>query len=225
LNQYFCQSISSEHIQAYLNKGLCCIYLKYEFSAAESFSRAIELNPDITKDYLKQWDDDIDQNENTLSYCISSMLLNSGIKCQEKSNHQKAVTYYTHAIILNPNFEDAYYNRGIAYAEIGSTEAAINYFNQVIEFGGENPWAYISRAKLYYQLGYNSQGEKDSMVGFLSGSQLLESGNYSEAIQFYTYVLELDPNNTEAYSRRSIARSAMGDYQGAMKDLQQVRII
>jgi tetratricopeptide (TPR) repeat protein len=219
--------INSEHIQSYLNKGLCCIYLKYEFSAVESFSRAIELNSDITKDYLMQWDDDIDQNENTLSYCVSSMLLNLGIKCQEKSNYQEAITYYTHAIILNPNFEDAYYNRGIAYAEIGSIAKAIADFNKVIEFGGENAaWAYIIRAKFFNQLGYTSEAEEDIMIGYmLLGNQLSESGNYTEAIESYTNVLEVDPNNTEAYNRRSTARSAIGDYQGAMEDLQQVTMI
>jgi tetratricopeptide (TPR) repeat protein len=43
-------------------------------------------------------------------------------------------------------------------------------------------------------------------------------------IEFYT-ALEIDPNNSEAYNRRSTARSAIGDYQGAMEDLQQVRMI
>jgi tetratricopeptide (TPR) repeat protein len=198
--------INSEHEKAYLNKGLCCIHLKDEFSAAESFSRAIELDPNITKDYLNQWDDDIDQNENKLSYCISLMLVNSGIKCQEESNYQEAVTYYTHAIILNPDFEDAYYNRGISYAEIGSIAKAIADFNKVIEFGGDKAWAYIIRAKFFHQLGYTSEGEKDAMIGYmLLGNQLSESGDYAEAIESYNNVLEIDPNNDEAYNKRSTA--------------------
>jgi tetratricopeptide (TPR) repeat protein len=198
--------INSEHVQAYLNKGLCCIHLKHEFAAAENFSRAIELNPDITKDYLRQWDNDIDQNENTLSYSVSLMLVNSGIKCQEKSNYQKAATYYTHAITLNPSFEDAYYNRGIAYAEMGSIAKAIADFNQVIEFGGDKAWAYLIRAKFFHQLGYTSEGEKDAMIGYmLLGNQLSESGDYAEAIESYNNVLEIDPNNDEAYNKRITA--------------------
>ena len=50
-----------------------------------------------------------------------------------------------------------------------------------------------------------------------------ESGNHQEAIESYTTALKIEPNNTEAYNRRSTARSAIGDYQGAMEDLQRVR--
>jgi tetratricopeptide (TPR) repeat protein len=50
-------------------------------------------------------------------------------------------------------------------------------------------------------------------------------GNHKEAIESYTIALKIDPNNVEAYNRRSTARSAIGDYQGAMEDLQRVRMI
>jgi WD40 repeat protein len=52
-----------------------------------------------------------------------------------------------------------------------------------------------------------------------------ELGNHQEAIESYTTALKIDSNNSEAYNRRSTARSAIGDYQGAMEDLQQVRMI
>jgi WD40 repeat protein len=52
-----------------------------------------------------------------------------------------------------------------------------------------------------------------------------ESGNHQKAIESYTTALKIDPNNSEAYNRRSTARSAIGDYQGAMEDLQKVRMI
>jgi hypothetical protein len=51
------------------------------------------------------------------------------------------------------------------------------------------------------------------------------SHDYQKAIESYTTALKIDPNNSEAYNRRSTARSAIGDYQGAMEDLQQVRMI
>jgi WD40 repeat protein len=52
-----------------------------------------------------------------------------------------------------------------------------------------------------------------------------DSGNHQEAIESYTTALKIDPNNSDAYNRRSTARSAVSDYQGAMEDLQQVRMI
>jgi tetratricopeptide (TPR) repeat protein len=218
--------INSEHIKAYLNTGICYFYLNNNFLVAKNFSNAIELSPEITKEYLTHWDEDADRDDNTLSYYIALTLVNLGLKFQKKSNYQEAVIYYTHAVVLNPDFEDAYHKRGAAYAQIGDIEAAISDFNRVIEFGNENPWAYLMRAKLYYELGYNYQGEKDGIIAYmLLGNQLSASGNYTEAIESYTTALKIDPNNAEAYNRRSTARSAIGDYQGAMEDLQQVRMI
>lgn len=52
-----------------------------------------------------------------------------------------------------------------------------------------------------------------------------KSGNHQEAIESYTTALKIDPSNAEAYNRRSTARSATGDYQGAMEDLQRVRMV
>lgn len=98
--------------------------------------------------------------------------------------------------------------------------------NQQIEFDTDNSLAYTLRAEVYYELGYELLATTDFTRGYiLSGNQLSKSGDYAKAIESYTNVLEVDPNNAEAYNRRSIARSAIGDYQGAMEDLQQVRII
>ncbi len=218
--------INSEHIKAYLNIGLCYFYLDNDFLVAKNFSHAIELSPEITKDYLTEWDEDADRDDNTLSSYIALTLVNAGGNFQKKSNYQKALTYYNHAVVLDPDLENAYCKRGAIYAQIGDIEAAISDFDRVVEFGNENPWAYLMRSKLYYQLGYNSQGEKDGIIAYmLLGNQLSASGNYTEAIESYTHVLEVDPNNSEAYNRRSTARSAIGDYQGAMEDLQRVRMI
>lgn len=53
------------------------------------------------------------------------------------------------------------------------------------------------------------------------GNNCYKSGNYQEAIEKYNELLSFTPNNAEAYNRRSTARSALGDYQGAIEDLQR----
>lgn len=48
-------------------------------------------------------------------------------------------------------------------------------------------------------------------------------GDFVDAIDSYTTAIKIDPNNFQAYNGRSTARSALGDYRGAMEDLQKAR--
>ncbi len=51
------------------------------------------------------------------------------------------------------------------------------------------------------------------------GNAYYKAGDYQQAINKYNELLDRYPNNVEAYNKRSTARSALGDYQGAMDDL------
>lgn len=55
----------------------------------------------------------------------------------------------------------------------------------------------------------------------MQGNLRYELDNYHGAIESYTKALSFDSYNMEAYNRRSTARSALGDYEGAMEDLQK----
>ena len=57
------------------------------------------------------------------------------------------------------------------------------------------------------------------------GDFAYESENFDSAIEYYTTALTVDPNNSEIYNKRSTARSAIKDYQGAMEDLQKVKTL
>jgi lipoprotein NlpI len=82
------------------------------------------------------------------------------------------------------------------------------------------------RAKNYYELGDYSQYQKDSIKCYtLLSQEQLCSEDYQGAIESFSNILELDPTNADAYNKRSTARSAVGDYQGAMEDLQKVRMM
>ncbi|MBE9232902.1 tetratricopeptide repeat protein [Cuspidothrix issatschenkoi LEGE 03284] len=52
------------------------------------------------------------------------------------------------------------------------------------------------------------------------GKECYEKEDYQGAIVYYTQVLELKPNNAYAYDNRGVARSELGDKQGAIKDFQ-----
>jgi len=55
--------------------------------------------------------------------------------------------------------------------------------------------------------------------------QGLKSTNYNEQIELFTQVIELDPNNLDAYFYRGLAKYNVEDYTGASLDLQKLYFI
>ncbi|MBD2294419.1 tetratricopeptide repeat protein [Anabaena sphaerica FACHB-251] len=53
------------------------------------------------------------------------------------------------------------------------------------------------------------------------GNECLEKEDYHNAITYYTQVLQLKPNNKDAYFYRGLARYYLGDKQGAIEDWTQ----
>jgi tetratricopeptide (TPR) repeat protein len=62
-----------------------------------------------------------------------------GLAAADRGDEQEAIRQYTQAIKLNPNYASVYYNRGIAYANLGDTSKAIelnpNYTDAYINRG------------------------------------------------------------------------------------------
>ena len=69
-----------------------------------------------------------------------------------------------------------------------------------------------------------TKAREDWIKGYLlQGKSHQLNKEYQDAINSYTMVLELDKTNFDAYNQRSSARLAIGDYQGAMEDLQKAK--
>jgi tetratricopeptide (TPR) repeat protein len=60
---------------------------------------------------------------------------------------------------------------------------------------------------------------ENGQQAFDRGKQLLNDGQYEDAIQALDKAIQLDPGHAEAYSLRGTARSDLGDYQNALADL------
>ena len=48
-------------------------------------------------------------------------------------DYQKAVSDYTQAISLKPDYDRAYFNRGMVYKKLGKKDGAIADFKKVLE--------------------------------------------------------------------------------------------
>jgi tetratricopeptide (TPR) repeat protein len=117
---------------------------------------------------------------------------------QNRRDLQGAILAYTEAIRLNPNFVEAYNNRGMSRSDLGDKQGAIADFNQALQISPNSVEPYVNRGVARYSLG-DTQG----------------------AIADFNQALQINPNNAQPYYNRGIARYSLGDKQGSISDFNQ----
>ena len=121
-----------------------------------------------------------------------------GVDKRNKGDNQGAILAYNEAIRLNPNFSEAYYNRGLARYYLGDKKAAIADYNQAIKINPKDAEAYTNR-----------------------GVARSELGDKEGALTDFNQALKINPNYTNAYTNRGVASFALGDKQAALTDFNQ----
>ncbi|MEL7242156.1 MAG: trypsin-like peptidase domain-containing protein [Cyanobacteria bacterium J06573_2] len=75
-----------------------------------------------------------------------------GIKNAQKGNHPQAILQFTQAIKSNPNYSEAYYNRGNAHLVLENYQEAINDFDQATKINPNYVDAYLSKRDIHTKL-------------------------------------------------------------------------
>ena len=111
----------------------------------------------------------------------------SGNKHLEKGENKEAIDDFTREIKINPDYADAYYNRGIAYFKLGKTQEAISDFTSAIRIN-PNLWAALYNRGVAYRT----------------------LGKYQEAIDDYDTAIQINPNQADAYNNRGVVKYMLG---------------
>jgi tetratricopeptide (TPR) repeat protein len=106
--------------------------------------------------------------------------MNLGDALARKGRSDDAMTHYDEAITLQPNYGDAYYNRGIVLFAKGRTEEAIADWTKALEMHPNDADAHTSL-----------------------GNALLQRGSLREAIAHYATAMDLAPE--DPHSRNNLA--------------------
>lgn len=130
-----------------------------------------------------------------------------GVAYRMQGNHNDAIILFTKAIEINPQYAEAYLNRGLSYAssEFKKNEQAMSDFNKSIELNPkDNFFVYLSRGSLYY-----------------------DKGNYRQAISDLDHAIEAKPDyddaqDVAAYYKRGLAYAQESNYGHAISDLNKV---
>ena len=81
---------------------------------------------------------------------------------QKYTDPKKAIGYLNNAIKLQPDYAQAYYNRGNAYYGLGMYQRAIKDYNETIRLKPKDIDAYYNRGNAYFFLGNNKLGCRDA---------------------------------------------------------------
>ena len=130
---------------------------------------------------------------------LASAFNNRGVAYRRKGLFDLAITDYSRAIQLNPEFATAYSNLGLAYAKQTRYELAIANFNQAIRIDPHDADTYLKRGNAYY-----------------------DKGMFDQAVTDYTRAIELQPDFLIAYYNRSDAYRQKGLFQKALMDYLKV---
>ena len=148
------------------------------------------------------------------------------------TNPEEEIRFYTEAIRLNPNYANAFMNRGVAWYDRGDLEGALQDYEDAIRLAPDYAKAYFNRGI--------ARGAKGDLEGALQdyeqairltpdyakafnnrGNALMAKGDLEEALQDYDEAIRLKPDYALAFNNRGDARRAKGDIDGALQDYEQ----
>jgi tetratricopeptide (TPR) repeat protein len=136
---------------------------------------------------------------------------------------------YSEALRLNPEYAEAFANRGFARYRSGDAEGAIADLDEALRLDPLLPEAFNNRGNARYD-----RGEEEGAIAdysqelrlnpqhvnafFNRGIARYDTGDLEGAIADYSEALRLNPQHAEAFNNRGRVRHAKGDTDGAITD-------
>jgi tetratricopeptide (TPR) repeat protein len=157
------------------------------------------------------------------------LYLYKGIVLQRLEDLTGAVTAYSRAIELNPEFAAAYLDRGSAQLELNDPDAAEADFRQAIVLDPSFPEAHYNLGTFYARAGRHEEaiaalGEAirfrpDYVNAYINrGLAQLETDQIEAAIADYSEAIALDPENPSPYAQRGYAYTVQEAWEDAEAD-------
>ncbi len=141
------------------------------------------------RDKIRQQMNDADRD------FLADQKLEDGNRLYYAQDYDGAIRLYGEAVELNPNYAQAYNNRGCAYDDIKQYERAIADYDAAIQLDPNFAAAYNNRGAAYANM-----------------------EQHERAIQDLDTAIELDPNYFEAYNNRGVAYYNLGELELAIAD-------
>jgi len=199
-------AIDPQYGEAYINRSKAKKKLGDDEGASEDMieGAASEINKRYTKLYNRALMEDSKELAKASKTSISAEnIVYKGVaEANLKKDYNLAIVYYNQAISTDPNYIEAYFQRGRAKSELKDYQGAIEDFTRVISTKPNDPNAYISR-------GYVKSNTRD----------------YQGAIEDFTQAIAIDASDANTYMNRGHAKYNLKDYQSAIEDFTKAIIL
>ena len=147
----------------------------------------------------------------------------------ERNEHEASLGYYERAIRLQPEYAEAYYNRGVLRSAQGDKEGALSDYSEAIRLQPEYAKAYNNRGNVRGDLGDRMGALSDyseairlqpeyARAYYNRGNVRDDVGDREGALSDYSEAIRLQPEYAKANYNRGLLRSAQGDKEGALSD-------
>ena len=201
-------SLLPDNANYHSEKGVYLLELKRYEEAETAFDRAISLVP------------------------RSLFYYNRGVLYQQGKKPDLALSDYSQAIAVNPNYVKPYNNRGLIYQQDGKLAEALFDYDRAIAIDPKLAEAYYNRGIAYYFQGKLTEALSDynrsleinpnyAQVYSNRGNVYQDRGKLDLALSDYEKSLDLDPQSAVTYYNRGILYYNQGKLDLALSDYSQ----
>ena len=147
--------------------------------------------------------------------------------------YQNAISDYSKAIRLKPDFVEAYHNRGYTKAALGQYSEAITDYDIATKLEPNDAIIYYNCGVAKAALGQYPNALTDFDTTIKLESDFMEAyynravvkgvlGQHSDALTDYNIAIKLEPDFVEAYHNRGSTKLELGKYSEAIADFDTV---
>jgi tetratricopeptide (TPR) repeat protein len=144
-------------------------------------------------------------------------LYDEGRTLTVSGNYTGAISVYSQAVTLDPEYYEAWNGMADAFNRNGQFNDALAASNRSLEIHPDYVNGWINRGQILYNIGYQYEDVAHDMVNadFL----------YSEQLHAFEKAVSLEPNNAEAWFNKGYALAGMRRYDEAIAAFDQVKVI
>ena len=181
---------------------LLIVVFTWQSSVLEALSWAISSPPERHK--IREEHGIAKQAVPTLPDLVS-INIHQGLRYYDLGCWQKAITAFSDAIAINPNYAVAYFGLGVTYSRLEYWEEALTYFKKTIELSPTFAHGYLGLGITYNILGFTVEAMKALKKAVLINPRFaqarhalalcnLRNGDRASALEEYEILRGLDPD-------------------------------
>jgi tetratricopeptide (TPR) repeat protein len=159
---------------------------------------------------------------------------NKGADALVKASYKESYAYFREALLVDPQFQDAWANMGILYRMTGHYDWAENTYTEALRLNQDNLTIWENLAVLHKFMGRDEEAreieervdfkrQRNPYYHFIQGEQEFEAQEYSQALAHYRKAIHLDSSHHEFYFGMAKVHAALGNKASAMSWLKKAK--